>query len=315
MFFKSATIAFFAGLAAAYHAPVGDPTGNPIATPGLNQVCFDSLSSLGCKQADAKRLHPPALNALIALTRPFAKLSEACWRLFSACECIVLRSVKDDILIFLPQIVPAGTPFEITWDPTTTNTVSLVLLRGPSTNVVPLYAIVEGIANTGSYSWTPSTDLEADVTHYGLEIIDDVNGQYQYSTQFGISNDYVSSSSSSSAAGYSTAVSSASADSYSTAAPYSTYAPASSTAASTSCLNSTTTVYVPPTGTGYATATGGANSTIILPSKSLTVPSSLLTSATGSATTTAPLQATGAAGHVKAGVGAVFGAAALAFVL
>lgn len=101
--------------------------------------------------------------------------------------------------IFTPglnQVVPAGKPFEITWNPTTSGTVTLVLLRGPSTNVVPLYAIVEKIANSGKYSWTPSTSLVPDVSHYGIQLIDDATGQYQYSTQFGIANAaYVSSSS------------------------------------------------------------------------------------------------------------------------
>lgn len=86
------------------------------------------------------------------------------------------------------DIVPVGKPYEITWGPTESGTVTIVLLRGPSTNIVPLYAIAEKIKNTGSYTWTPKSDLEDDTTHYGLEIIIDSNGQYQYSTQFGISN-------------------------------------------------------------------------------------------------------------------------------
>jgi hypothetical protein len=85
-------------------------------------------------------------------------------------------------------IVKAGEPFEIKWNPTTTGTVTLLLLRGPSTNVVPLYAIVEKTPNSGSYKWTPSTSLEDDVTHYGIQLIDDATGQYQYTTQFGVSN-------------------------------------------------------------------------------------------------------------------------------
>jgi hypothetical protein len=243
MFFNTAAVAFFAGLAAAYHQPVGEPTGNPIATPGLN------------------------------------------------------------------EIVPAGEAFEITWNPTTTNTVSLVLLRGPSTNVQPLYAIVEGISNTGSFSWTPSTELEADVTHYGLQIIDDVNGQFQYSTQFGISNDVVSSSTE----GYYTATVTASSEAYSVPTPTATVTASSvyPVSESTTCESSTTTLYIPPTGTGYP-----GNSTIVLPSKSMTVPSSLLTSATGTSTTTAtPPPFTGAASHINAGLGMVFGVAGLAFML
>ncbi|PKX89591.1 GPI anchored serine-threonine rich protein [Aspergillus novofumigatus IBT 16806] len=88
----------------------------------------------------------------------------------------------------LNEQVPVGKPYTITWDPTTQGPVSLVLLRGPSTNVVPLSTIVESIPNTGSYSWTPSTDLENDVTHYGLLLVVEGTGQYQWSTQFGISN-------------------------------------------------------------------------------------------------------------------------------
>lgn len=99
----------------------------------------------------------------------------------------------------LLEIVPVGEPFEVTWDPTTKGTVTLVLLRGPSENVQPLYAIAEKIANNGKFEWTPKDDLEPDTTHYGLQIIDDATGQYQWSTQFGIKNDDYSSSSSGSA--------------------------------------------------------------------------------------------------------------------
>ncbi|GAQ44337.1 hypothetical protein AtubIFM55763_011440 [Aspergillus tubingensis] len=112
----------------------------------------------------------------------------------------------------LNQIVPAGKPFEITWDPTTSGSVSLVLLRGPSTNVVPLETIVENIGNSGSYSWTPSTTLEPDTTHYGILLVVEGTGQYQYSVQFGISNPAYSSSSSVAAATSTTAAAAVSSD-------------------------------------------------------------------------------------------------------
>jgi len=89
----------------------------------------------------------------------------------------------------LNEQVEAGKPFTITWSPTTEGTVSLVLLRGPTENVVPISTIVEGIANSGSFVWTPATTLEADVARYGIQIIVDGTGQFQYSTQFGIAND------------------------------------------------------------------------------------------------------------------------------
>ena len=88
----------------------------------------------------------------------------------------------------LNDVVPVGTAYPITWQPTTEGTVTLVLLKGPSTNAVPQYPIVEAIPNTGSYLWTPSTDLAPGEVGYGIQLIVDATGQYQYSTQFGISN-------------------------------------------------------------------------------------------------------------------------------
>jgi len=111
----------------------------------------------------------------------------------------------------LNSIVPVGQGYNITWGPTTTGTVTLLLLKGPSTNAVPQYAIAEKISNSGSYVWTPSNDLAPGQTGYGIELIDDATGQYQYSTQFGISNSDYSSSSSSSTWSSSTTSSSASA--------------------------------------------------------------------------------------------------------
>ncbi|KAJ6119445.1 GPI anchored serine-threonine rich protein [Penicillium sp. IBT 18751x] len=98
----------------------------------------------------------------------------------------------------LQEQVPKGVPFAITWDPTLGSKVSLVLLRGPSSNVVPLETIVENIDNTGSYTWTPPANLDVDTTHYGLLLVVEGTGAYQWSTQFGISAGADTSSSSSS---------------------------------------------------------------------------------------------------------------------
>ncbi|KAL7271064.1 hypothetical protein RUND412_006203 [Rhizina undulata] len=127
--------------------------------------------------------------------------------------------------IYTPSLgeqVPVGEPFTITWDPTTEGTVTLILLRGPSTNVVPLSVIAENIDNTGSYVWTPSTSLEDDVTHYGIELIVDSTGQYQYSTQFGISNSVQASASSSAATVVATFAVATSAETSVTEAPVTT---------------------------------------------------------------------------------------------
>lgn len=151
----TAALALLTPLTTAYTQPTGDsPSGNPIYTPGLN------------------------------------------------------------------QIVPVGQPFQITWDPTTPqDTVTLVLLKGPSTNAVPQYPIIENLPNTGTFTWIPSVELadSAGPTGYGIQLIDDATGAYQYSTQFGISNPAVPSGSpttisapvSSSAAAYTSSFASA----------------------------------------------------------------------------------------------------------
>jgi len=216
--------AAFAGLANAYTQPVGNPEGNPISAPGLN------------------------------------------------------------------QIVPEGEPFTITWQATTPGTVTLVLLQGPSTNVKPLYPIVQNYPNNGKYVWTPSTDLTPDTTHYGIQLIVDATGQYQYSTQFGISGP--AGGSSNSAASYTASSSTAATYSVSSAAGYSTYQVKPTTAPSynTSSYAVHSTAYTIVTASS-APAVSTYN-TIPVPSTSATVSSP-------------PAVHTGAAGKVTAAAGAL----------
>ena len=65
---------------------------------------------------------------------------------------------------------------------------ALLLLRGPSTNVQPILTIVDSTPNSGSYLWDVPSTLEADTTHYGIELIVQGTGQFQYSPQCGVSN-------------------------------------------------------------------------------------------------------------------------------
>jgi hypothetical protein len=278
MFTKASVVAFLASAVAAQHAPVGEPQGNPI-------------------------------------TRP------------------------------LIEVVPACKPFQITWEPTTRNTVSLILLRGPSSNVVPLGApLAVGIPNSGSFSWTPSADLEADATHYGLQLIDDVNGQYQYSTQFGISKDDCKVESKSVVVPTPTATVTASVTGGASVTATADSAPSatggygyggypvessavveSSSAAavhSSSAAVKPTTVIVssqaayPTTIKSVGTvspiaSTGAPNSSLVIqPTGGMSVPESLRTSATSSATLP---ESTGAASGLKAGLGLVGAAAAAVF--
>ncbi|KAF2095384.1 hypothetical protein NA57DRAFT_59400 [Rhizodiscina lignyota] len=150
----------------------------------------------------------------------------------------------------LDEAVPAGSPYTVTWDPTTAGTVTLLLLHGPSTNMQTLYPIVENTPNTGSYSWTPSTDLAPESTHYGIQLICDQTGAYQYTTQFGISNPSYSGSSSSS--------------SISTSASTTSWASASASSSSESesiNLTSTRSVYIASTSSSSSSSTTSTTST------------------------------------------------------
>jgi hypothetical protein len=198
--------------------------------------------------------------------------------------------------------------------------------------VVPLSTIVTGIANSGSFMWTPSASLEADTTHYGLQLIDDITGQFQYSTQFGISkgaecNVVVSSSAAASSSAYGAGYAASS------AAPSST-AHASSTKASSAMVSSTamgypassavvskvgSTTIITKTSAPVVASTGtpAGNSSIIQPTKPLSVPAGLYPTTTGSpnATRSALPESTGAASSIKAGISFMGAAALAAFIL
>jgi hypothetical protein len=217
----------------------------------------------------------------------------------------------------LSQQVPVGSPFEITWDPTTPGTVSLVLLRGPSNDVQPLYPIAEKIANTGKFVWTPSTELQNDVTHYGLLLVDDATGQYQWSTQFGIKNtaapEASSSSSSSSPSSSSSSSASVVESSTSAAAPSATETLVPIVATTTICPESETAQSSAATTPAFAAGTGSASVPVVSPTNTPYVPTTL-SSVKPAASATAPPTFPGAADRNMVsfgGVAAIAGVAAL----
>ena len=80
----------------------------------------------------------------------------------------------------LNSVVPAGQAFTITWEPSTKGKVSLLLCKGPSTNCVITSTIADSIENSGTYAWTPSTDLApSQPTGYGIELVVEGTGEYQ----------------------------------------------------------------------------------------------------------------------------------------
>lgn len=89
--------------------------------------------------------------------------------------------------------ITAGKTFDLTWKPTTSGTVSIILRSGASSNLTPgvyvarkclscqicqrnhtLTQFPEGLTNSGSYTWNVPSDITRG-TDYALEIIDDSN--------------------------------------------------------------------------------------------------------------------------------------------
>lgn len=68
----------------------------------------------------------------------------------------------------------AGKPLDLSWQPTTSGTVTLVLRNGASNNLNKGVTIASGIANDGSYTWTPAATLPRG-SDYSIEIVDDAD--------------------------------------------------------------------------------------------------------------------------------------------
>jgi len=82
-----------------------------------------------------------------------------------------------------------GQEFEVVWDATgLSNSIQLILLRGPGENIAFAGYITQDAPNTGSYKWTPPCSLETDTTHYGMMIVDNASCKFQWSTQFGMAD-------------------------------------------------------------------------------------------------------------------------------
>ncbi|OGM49078.1 extracellular serine-threonine rich protein [Aspergillus bombycis] len=181
----------------------------------------------------------------------------------------------------LNEAVPVGKPYAITWGPTTEGTVSLVLLRGESTNMQTLETIAEQIPNNGKFEWTPSTSLEATSP-----------------TTFGISNPDGASSSSSSAAPEvptSTAAnpgaSSSSATSYVTYEITTTICPETETAPATVAPTASSSApVIPPPAQSHSWGTGGVSVPVVSPTNTPYLPTTLRSSAgpSGTASSTTP---------------------------
>ncbi|KAJ5294180.1 hypothetical protein PENANT_c028G04915 [Penicillium antarcticum] len=232
----------------------------------------------------------------------------------------------------LNEIVPEGKAYTIKWEPTTTGPVSLVLLRGPSNNVKPIKTLADSIPNSGSFSWTPSTDLEVDTTHYGLLLTVEGTGQYQYSTQFGLGAAAGGSSESSSivisttaaATGVATTVETTEStticpETETTSAPATTAIPAFSTVISSTEITTTICPETESTGVPQTSTVAPVGSPSSIPWVSSARPSTtsaaVIPSGTASASPSASSPVFNGAGRNAISFGAVFAGVLAAFAL
>ena len=122
----------------------------------------------------------------------------------------------------------AGQAFVITWQSDSSSTVTLILRKGEATNLENVGTIAI-VANTGSYTWYPGSDLVS-ADDYALEILGS-DGVQSYSHYFALENSAMPPSSSGS-----TAVSTASVTSRTTTGS----TPGLSTTTSASTIKTTT---------------------------------------------------------------------------
>ncbi|PWW78028.1 hypothetical protein C7212DRAFT_276831 [Tuber magnatum] len=85
--------------------------------------------------------------------------------------------------------VNAGSSVTITWQPSTPGTVTIHALKGPPDNLNDLGPIAAKIDNSGSFVWNVPKTFEDSATmdagnKYGLKIIDDATGKFEYSPPF-----------------------------------------------------------------------------------------------------------------------------------
>jgi len=214
------------------------------------------------------------------------------------------------------EVVPGCKPYTLKWNPTTAGTVSIEIISGASQGtLVPVGTVATGIANSGTFSWTPAAALGANAVT-GYKIIVDATGEFQFSVPFSVSAckpDEVTSTP------VATPTPTKEGEGYPTSTPETVY-PTTTPEPSSSCTT-TSTVYVnPPAGTGYphVPVVPGPNTNAPYP---VNPPTTMYPTATGTGgvgyptATPPPPEFTGAASAVKAGLSFAGAAAAFAFML
>jgi hypothetical protein len=133
--------------------------------------------------------------------------------IFAAAFAAVVSAADNAFTMDSGFSVTAGSPAELTWNPTTPGTVTLTLRSGNSGDLSEGTTIVANTPNDGSYTWTPPSDTPRG-SDYTIEITSDSDpNKVNYSAYFILNSD-TTGSPSSSKSDYSTSTSTKS--SYST---------------------------------------------------------------------------------------------------
>ena len=196
--------------------------------------------------------------------------------LFTATVAAVASFVSaDDSASFNPilspafgQVINVPKTFDITWTPTSSGNVNLILRKGGASSLTTVATIASGISNSGSYKWTPSSDLATD-TGYAIEIVDaNDSSKNNYSPYFTIlaqGENWTSTSgaltSTSPATSSSHSASSASASASSASASSASSASASSASSASTHASSATTGSASTSGSASTKASTSASQT------------------------------------------------------
>ncbi|KAI5838392.1 Ser-Thr-rich glycosyl-phosphatidyl-inositol-anchored membrane family-domain-containing protein [Morchella snyderi] len=111
---------------------------------------------------------------------------------FAAVVCAQQKAGQNAFTHPLGGTIDGSEPLILKWTPTTTGTITIKLLKGPTTNILDIDIIATYIENSGSYTWNIPQSLQdsgsmPEGDKYGLKILDDATGTYEYSPPFDIS--------------------------------------------------------------------------------------------------------------------------------
>ncbi|KAJ5088198.1 hypothetical protein N7456_011814 [Penicillium angulare] len=208
-------------------------------------------------------------------------------------------------------VFTSGDSTTLSWDPTTSGTVSLRLQWGSVTTPESGDAIASSIDNSGSYTWDVPTDLVKD-REYSIEIIDDSDSDdYNFLPYFTVAGATETASATASAtSASSSSASSTEASTSSTSSTSSSSSTSSTSSSSTSSTPTTMTTMSSTSSSSSTSSTSGSSSATPIATTSSSAVASTSASASSSSSTAVPTNAAGI-NRVSGGLLAVAAGAAM----